>query len=197
MIITIDGYSWLGKSYIGERLAMEMGIDYFPTGILVRFVASELSIDKRKKIAYEDAIKKAIKVLENTDIKSIKYQQLYTQKIECHLKMIAKFPFVTSELNKILKKYIANKDIVLDGHFTFVLFPEAYRKFYFLSTIEKRAALVSKVKKIDIGKAIEYIQYRDSFEENIVIPENVHTIDPFSYSTDELIRTMMEEIMNE
>lgn len=39
MIITIDGYSCQGKSYVGRALAEEMGLEFLATGRLVRYVA--------------------------------------------------------------------------------------------------------------------------------------------------------------
>ena len=44
MIITIDGYSCQGKSYVGRALAEEMGLEFLATGRLVRYVAFLLSL---------------------------------------------------------------------------------------------------------------------------------------------------------
>lgn len=196
MIITIDGYSWLGKTYTSKLLAKKMNINFLPTGILVRFVASQYA--KNYRITSDDsaAIERAMYVFSETSIDEIKhYDELYEAKTEQGLKAIAKHAFITPIFQKRLQEYVIEKNIIMDGHITFSMFPNANRRYYFISSVSKRAELVARIKDISMEEATKYIKFRDSFEEKLPIPPSVHMIDPFSYQNhDELLTYLLEDI---
>ena len=197
MVITIDGISWLGKSYIGKKLAEALEIDFFSTGLLVRLVAYKFVLCKSNYNDEYSAVKYAVETVNNNEIENILNYDLYNTSVENALKIIAKYNFVAPSLNSILRIYVRNKTIILDGRFTFSLFPDANKKYYFRSTIENRVELYRKVKNVSIEEAIQYINFRDSFEENIVLPKDVIVIDPFNFSTEEIIEFLREDILNE
>lgn len=195
MIITIDGYSWLGKSYIGERLSHKLEIGFFSTGMLVRFVACKF-VELENGISTEKAaVEKALRCVEESQFKDLTgCKFLYDDKTEQALKIVEKYSFVDRRLENILKHYVQGKSFILDGRFTFNIFPLAYRKYYFRSTVERRAELVSKIKNISFEDAVSYIHYRDSFEKEVYVPENVCVLDPFEKPTDKLIEYLLKDI---
>lgn len=194
MIITIDGYSWLGKSYYGKKIANELNFEFLSTGILVRMVAMELietlRIYSEEKKAVEEAL---LRVSEIKDI-NVCNDFLYSERVEMKLKTLSKYSFVNDGLKSVLVKYVNNRDIVLDGRYTFEIFPNAYRRYYFESSCENRAMLVSTIKKISITEAKKYILFRDSFEQKLEIPDNICIIDPFLFKEDILIKHIIGDI---
>ena len=71
MIITIDGYSWLGKSYIGERLSHKLQIDFFSTGKLVRFVAYKFMELEDGILTEKAVVEKALRCVEEYEFQDL------------------------------------------------------------------------------------------------------------------------------
>lgn len=199
MIITIDGFSCLGKSYIGEKVAKHLGIDFFSTGKLVRFVAGTF-VSLQSEISQEEvAVKKAVEIAEKTELEEIQNcPWLQERNTELALQTVEKYLFVDERLQKVLKRYVEKRNILLDGRFTFLIFPDAYRKYYFQSSVEMRVELVSRVKHMSREEALIYISYRDSFEKAVKVPESVRVIDPFSapfgISSDNFLQFLLDDI---
>lgn len=199
MIITIDGYSCLGKSYIGGKVAKHLGIEFFSTGRLVRFVAGTF-VRLQSEISQEElAIKKAVEIAEKTEIEEIQVcPWLRERNTELALQTVEKYSFVDERLQKVLKRCVEKRNILLDGRFTFLIFPDAYRKYYFQSSPEMRAKLISRVKHMSREEALRYISYRDSFEKDVKVPETVKVLDPFSapfgISSDDFLQFLLDDI---
>lgn len=195
MLITIDGYSCQGKSYLGEQIAKRMGLSFFSTGLLVRFIAYHYGLLKNRNVEPMLAIQNALDILEKTDIDDIiTLASLRELETETYLQDISNFPFIMSILQRKLKSYAYGKDILLDGRYTFNIFPEANRKYYFRSTVENRISLVVRTKGLSYEEAHTYVLYRDSFEEIVVVPNSVMIIDPFSFSRDSLLDYLLKDI---
>lgn len=199
MIITIDGYSCLGKSYIGGKVAKHLGIEFFSTGKLVRFVAGTF-VRLQSEISQEElAVKKAVEIAEKTEIEEIQAcPWLRERNTELALQTVEKYSFVDERLQKVLKRCVEKRNILLDGRFTFLIFPDAYRKYYFQSSPEMRAKLVSRVKHMSWEEALRYISYRDSFEKDVKVPGTVKVLDPFSapfgISSDDFLQFLLDDI---
>lgn len=196
MIITLDGFCCQGKSYLGKKLAGELGLEFFSTGMLVRFVAYNFTKLRDEISDKKMILEKAIKITEATEIDEIKMcEYLHTKDTEKALKIVSEYPFVDERLVKVLITYAKNRDIILDGRFTFNIFPDAHRNYYFKTTIEKRAKLASKSRKISLDEAIEYINFRDSFEKDLDIRESVRVIELSTFTNEyEIINYMKEDI---
>lgn len=195
MLITIDGYSCQGKSYFGEQIAQKMGLSFFSTGLLVRFIAYHYGRSEKRDTEPMLAIQNALGVLEKTDIDDIILMENLRQlKTERYLKEISQFSFIMPALQRKLKSYVYGKNILLDGRYTFYIFPEADRKYYFRSTIENRISLVVRAKGLSYKEARAYVLYRDSFEEEVVVPNSVTIIDPFAFSKDSLVDYLLKDI---
>ena len=195
MLITIDGYSCQGKSYFGNQIAERLGLDFFPTGVLVRFVAHQYGFSNMREMDPVLAIQHALDMLEHTDIHDIiGCSVLRNPQTEKYLKDIADYPFIMPTLQRKLKSFVKGKNVLLDGRYTFDIFPEAHRKYYFRSSVENRMKLVMQAKNMGYEEAKNYIEYRDSFEDSVVIPDSVTIIDPFSFHNNKLLDFLLEDI---
>lgn len=199
MIITIDGYSCQGKTHIGKRLAEMLGIEFLSTGNIVRFTAFWYNRFISNNSDEHSAWMQAIEVMHKTSIKEIVacpyLNELNTEK---SLEYAASDPSVFENVVKKIIEYAQGKDIVLDGRFTFELFPEAYRNYYFHSSIKRRAFIYAKSKGVSFDEASNYIKFRDSFEKTYVIPSSVKLIylDDFS-NADVVLQFLKNDLQTE
>ena len=195
MLITIDGYSCQGKSHFGKQIAERLGLVFFPTGVLVRFVAYHYGLSDIREVDPVFAIQNALDILEKTDVSDIiSCVALRDPETEKYLKDIADHPFIMPRLQKKLRAFTEGKNVLLDGRYSFDIFPDAHRKYYFQTSTQNRINLVAQVKNVSFEEAQKYIQYRDSFEESVVVPDSVTIIDPFSFSEDELLDFLLDDI---
>ena len=184
MIITIDGYSSQGKSYIGKALARECGLEFLATGNIVRYVAFQYNRLYDGTIEPTEVLRQAVKIMQATDMDKItSCSDLKTDETERTLKIIAQHQFVYDEVVKVIIQYAENRNIILDGRFTFDFFPHAHRNYYFISSKERRAYLAVKARKISYEEAREYLDFRDSFEPQCTIAPYVRVIRPESFSS--------------
>ena len=199
MIITIDGYSCQGKSYVGRALAEEMGLEFLATGRLVRYVAFLFNQLQDGISDTEVLLKKAVEIMKSTavcDIVNCEY--LETEETERTLKITSEYPFVFEQVVRVIRAYAADRDIVLDGRFTFNIFPHAHRSYYFRSSVQRRASLEVSSKNMSYDEALRYIAFRDSFEKQYDLPERVRIIDLApDIRAGDLIQYLKNDIRNE
>ena len=196
MLITIDGYSCQGKSFFGQKIANIMGLSFFSTGRLVRFVAYCYGLSKYRDTEPVRAIQDALNILEKTEVDDIiSMPSLCESETELYLKDISDCPFIMPTLQQKLESYVRGKDILLDGRYTFNIFPEADRKYYFRTAVENRISLVMRAKGLPYEDACAYVHYRDSFEVPVSIPNSVMIIDPFLFKKDSLVDYLMKDIL--
>lgn len=197
MVITIDGYSCQGKTYIGKILAEMMGLEFLSTGNIVRFTA--FLYDKFNKYHSDEHTTwmHAVEVMHKTSIKEmLACPYLNEPATERSLEYAAADPNVFDNVVQKIIEYANEKNIVLDGRFTFELFPEAYRNYYFYSSIKRRSLIYAKSKEISFTEAVDYIKFRDSFEKSYIIPDRVRQIylDDFS-STDAILQFLKNDLL--
>lgn len=198
MIITIDGYSNQGKSYIGRILAKECGLEFLSTGNLVRYVAVQYNRIQDGTKDPVSVLRQAVKMMKAANMEEIvSCEELKTTETEKTLPLIAQHPFVYDEGVRVIIRYAENRNILLDGRFTFQFIPNAHRYYYFKSSIEGRARLAAKAKKISYEEALEVIAFRDSFEPQCTVPSYVQVIMPERFtSTEALIAFLKDDINN-
>ena len=198
MIITIDGFSCQGKSYFGKKVAEKLGIEHLSTGLIFRFVVCEYGKMLNENIDFNSYIilQKALDKLDQTDLHTLIFQKELKQPFtEKYLHEVSPYhSIILPRLQKRLLEYVKDKNFVLDGRFTFQIFPEAKRKYYFQSSVEERASLLSTIKNITFNEAVDYIRYRDSIEEIFHIPNDVRLINPFSFTEKTLMDYLMRDI---
>lgn len=198
MIITIDGYSNQGKSYIGRTLAKECGLEFLSTGNLVRYVAVQYNRIQDGTKDPVSVLQQAVNAMKAATMEEIvNCDNLKTTETEKTLQLIAQHPFVYDEGVQVVIRYAENRNILLDGRFTFQFIPNAHRYYYFRSSIEWRTRLAAKAKKISYEEALEVIAFRDSFEPQCTVPSYVQVIMPELFeSTEALLAFMKDDIYN-
>lgn len=199
MIITIDGYSSQGKSFIGKALATELGIEFLSTGNIVRYVAIQYNKLYKGTEDPKVVLQQAVKIMQDSTMDTIvNCEFLKTPETEKTLEIIAKHPFVYDAIEKIIIRYSVNRNIILDGRYTFEFIPNAHRCYYFTSSNERRAYLTTRVKKMSHYEALEYLAFRDSFEPQHKIPSYVKKIEPEKFAcTEDLIQFLKNDIYSE
>lgn len=196
MIITIDGISCQGKSYIGKRLANELEMEFLSTGKIVRYVAYIYSTFQDVDKDSNSLLENAVEIMKHTEMKTIvNCPFLNSEKTEIAMKIAAGYPYVFDEVVKVIINYAINRDIILDGRFTYLLFPKAHRSYYFISSLERRIALISSARKMSRDEAISYISFRDSFEKTYSIPTGVKIVQLDNFiSSDDLIKYLKNDV---
>lgn len=200
MIITIDGFCCQGKSYFGKKISEKLGVDHLSTGLIFRLVVWEYSrlLRENYDVSADTILEKALYRLDKTELSAlISMKELKEPDTEKYLKEVSSYHSnILPRLQKRLFEYVQDKSMVLDGRFTFQIFPEAKKKYYFKSSIEDRANLLSVKKSIPFEEAITYIRYRDSIEETLQIPDDVKIINPFLFTEETLMDYLMQDIEN-
>ena len=199
MIITIDGFSCLGKSYIGDNISKRLGIEFLSTGKLVRYVAGTFASLQQEISQEETAVTRAVEITEKTEMEEIRNcPWLKKSDTELYLPVVEKYSFVDERLQVVLRKYVEGRDILLDGRYTFLIFPDAYRKYYLQSSVEMRAKLITQKNGMSWEEALSYLSFRDSFEKVVTVPESVRILDPFSapfgISKDIFLKFLLDDI---
>ncbi len=196
MIITLDGFSSQGKSSVGKALAEALGLSFFSIGSLFRFLAEEYRRHPDVQKDPEEAARAAVKVLESVSVEEILSTPAREERAaEETLSLVTAFDFVYRAAAKKAKDYLTGKDYVVDGRFGFLLFPHAERRYYFVSSIERRCRLSAKSRHFTPEEARAYIAHRDSFEIIYEIPTSVKTVllDRFS-SVEEIVAFLLDDL---
>lgn len=198
MIITIDGYSSQGKTYIGSKLAKELQMEFLATGSIVRYTAYLYTIYNNH--SDEHSIwQKAIREMQTTSMQDLlACPYLKDAKTEEALLSAASDPDVFAQVVEKIILYAKGRNIFLDGRFTFDIFPDAYRSYYFCSTKQRRAALYAREHGITMEEAFRYITFRDSFEKNYTIPNHVKVIRLDNFlNADAVLSYLLKDILGE
>jgi len=191
MIITIDGISGQGKSTIGKMLSEKIGFEFFSTGILVRYAASELMKNSNKKISREEIVSQ----IDIEQVKKIVPSLLNTMEIIPYFKIVTDSKYCVEKLYHLINDYCIGRNIILDGRDTFVYLPQAELKYFFESKIEDRVFLRMKVTGFAEKDCYEYFKKRDSVEREIHVPyDKLIIIRPFESTIEELINKMYEDV---
>lgn len=196
MIITIDGYSSQGKSYIGKTLAKECGLEFLSTGNIVRYVAVQYNRLYDGTTEPASVLRQAVKIMQAANMdKIVSCEDLKTAGTELTLKIVAQHPFVYDEVVKVIIRYAENRNIILDGRFTFKFLPNAHRNYYFISSDDRRVYLAAKARKISHEDAREYLAFRDSFEPQCIVAPYVRVIEPETFvSAAALLQYLKDDI---
>lgn len=180
------------KSHVAEQLADKLGIQVFSSGWVVRYITKLYLEYQRSGYNSDTAVAKALAVVNTVDINTIYSEELKTLEIERTMKKVVSYADVLPESRYIMQKYAFNRNMVIDGRKSFELFPEAVYKFYFEASKEERASLYAKVMGVSFLDALSYIRYRDSYEINVDIQEDLIILNPFQYDEQELLDFMLE-----
>ena len=198
MLITIDGKNGQGKSTSGSLLAKRLGIEFFSTGLLIRFLAHNYKRLSAEGLTEDDIFKYLytfISVDTITFLKGRDNSDLYDIQLAEYFGTITSNKKMLSIVDNALREYSNDKDVVYDGRNLFEIFPEADFKFFFQSTDERRREILQYSNNISQERALNKLKIRDSQERQFDIPySKLIVIDPFSHPLEEVIDIMYEKI---
>ena len=200
MLITIDGKNGQGKSTSGALLAERLGIDFFSTGLLIRYLAYNYRKLSNDGFSKNDIFKRLYKMISIETIAFLKDRDnvdLYNLQLAEYFGVITSDKKMLSIVDDALREYSKNTDVVYDGRNLFEIFPEADYKFYFQSSDTRRREVLQTANNISQEKALNKLKLRDSQERQFDIPySELIVIDPFSYPLEKVIEIMYEIIIS-
>ena len=198
-IITLDGPSGVGKTTIGKRLASELGLDFFSSGMLYRAIAAHFNTKgvtsiKEIQITSKDPVNCFI------DGETYTEDQLYSSEINDKSSEIAQLLEVRNIVSNVLKFLFTSSTngLVVEGRdMGSVVFQDADLKIY----LDASEATRSKRRLAQSGskESIEDIRSRDSRDTNrkispLVIPKEALVINNENMSIDEIISIIKENL---
>ena len=198
-IITLDGPSGVGKTTIGKRLASELGLDFFSSGMLYRAIAAHFNT---KGVTSINEIQITSKDPVNCFIDGETYSedQLYSSEINDKSSEIAQLLEVRNIVSNVLKFLFTSSTngLVVEGRdMGSVVFQDADLKIY----LDASEATRSKRRLAQSGskESIEDIRSRDSRDTNrkispLVIPKEALVINNENMSIDEIISIIKENL---
>ena len=198
-LITLDGPSGVGKTTICKRLASELGLDFFSSGMLYRAIAAHFNT---KGVTSINEIQITSKDPVNCFIDGETYteDQLYSSEINDKSSEIAQLLEVRNIVSNVLKFLFTSSTngLVVEGRdMGSVVFQDADLKIYLdasESTRSKRRLAQSGSKE-----SMEDIRNRDSRDTNrkispLVIPNEALVINNENMSIDEIISIIKENL---
>ena len=198
-IITLDGPSGVGKTTIGKRLASELGLDFFSSGMLYRAIAAHFNAKgvtsiNEIQITSKDPVRCFI------DGETYTEDQLYSSEINDKSSEIAQLLEVRNIVSNVLRFLFSSSSIglVVEGRdMGSVVFQDADLKIY----LDASEATRSKRRLAQSGsrESIEDIRSRDSRDTNrkispLVIPNEALVINNENMSIDEIITIIKENL---
>ena len=198
-VITIDGPSGVGKTTIGQEIALMLNYTFFSSGKLYRYISKYSYDENNNKF---DKFKLTIDISGNCKINNRTYNddELYNKNINIHSSEIAK----NSTVRQIVKTSLLtfNKNIqnglVIEGRdMGSVVFPNAEYKIYLDADENIRGE--RRENQSDSEETIEEIKQRDHKdmhreESPLVIPKNAVVIDNTNKTKEETIEEIIKKL---
>ena len=199
MIITLDGPSGVGKTTIGKRLASELDLDFFSSGMLYRAIAAHfnsigVTTINEIQITSRDPVNCLI------DGETYIEDQLYSSEINDKSSEIAQLLEVRNIVSNVLHflSTSSSNGLVVEGRdMGSVVFRDADLKIYLDASENTR----SKRRLIQSGsnESIEDIRNRDARDTNrkispLVIPNEALVINNENMTIDEIIMLIKENL---
>lgn len=198
-IITLDGPSGVGKTTIGKRLASELGLDFFSSGMLYRAIAAHFST---KGVTSINEIQITSKDPVNCFIDGETYteDQLYSSEINDKSSEIAQLLEVRNIVSNVLKFLFTSSTngLVVEGRdMGSVVFKDADLKIYLDASETTRSK--RRLAQSGSKESMEDIRNRDSRDTNrkispLVIPNEALVINNENMSIDEVISIIKENL---
>ncbi|WP_161499026.1 (d)CMP kinase [Cryobacterium aureum] len=198
MLITIDGTNGQGKSTAGQMLADRLGISFFSTGLVIRFLAQAYQQLADRGVSHEEIMPSLYARVSSDTILHLQNRDnadLYDDGLVKYFASITGDGEMLNHVNTALDDYRRGRALVMDGRNLFEIFPDAEFKFYFESTSERRAEILQLSKSITRSEALARQRLRDDQERTFTVPRGeLIVLDPLSRTLDDLIDTMHQRV---
>lgn len=165
MIITVDGFSGVGKGTLAKRLADYYGYAYMDTGLLFRRVAYVLLHQKGSPEREADILRAADHIQETEGLGP---KNLRVEEVSQMASKISTYPALRQRLVQIKRAFAAqHSHTVFDGRdMGTEVFPQAEKKIFLFASPEVRAQrryddLKSQGIDSNFGDVLKNIQERD------------------------------------
>ncbi len=165
-VIALDGTAGSGKGTIGKLLAKSLNYDYLDTGKMFRAVALTFL---NNGVASEE-ISQKIYMVDAIDFSRISSSDLYSSEVGEFTSQIALNQDIRQKLCELQRDFVAKSSkekVVVDGRdIGTVVFPNAFKKFYFDAELRERALrkfkeLQNKGKNTTLSEVSDFLSLRD------------------------------------
>ena len=132
LLITCDSGAGAGKTTASRYLSKKFGLNLLTSGLLYRYVAYKLIIEK-KNVNDNSFLKKITKKI-NANL--LKNSKLYSPQVTEFTAKIAKIKKIRKLLNKYQKNFASKRLVIIEGRDIGILFPKADIKFFFKCSLK-------------------------------------------------------------
>jgi cytidylate kinase len=198
-LITLDGPSGVGKTTIGKRLASELNLDFFSSGLLYRVIA--LHIEKTNTFnLHEFQIVSSDPVVCKIDGNVYEEKNLYTPQINTKSSEIAQLSEIRMIVSNVLQSIYDNSNagLVVEGRdMGSVVFKNAKLKIYLDASEVTRSE--RRIAQSGNKESVKDLRARDSRDINrkispLIIPDDAIVINNENKSIDEVIEIIKENL---
>lgn len=204
MVITIDGLSENGKTTSAKMLADKLGINYFNSGSIFRYISyliltEDINLNELDELLANTRIdflgeRVLINDIDMTD-------ELYSEEIDILSSKNANNNLLREAVRDKIRSYASEHDVVLEGRDLGArVCPDADFKFVVFASFEKRVERYMKDLDIDKKEAIKALVERDRYDMegiNFKLPEHYYEIDSTNITIDEQVDIMYKYIKGE
>tara|TARA_Y100000816_G_scaffold49428_1_gene31348 strand:- start:239 stop:856 length:618 start_codon:yes stop_codon:yes gene_type:complete len=198
-LITLDGPSGVGKTTIGKRLASELNLEFFSSGLLYRVIA--LHIEKTNTFNLNEfEIVSNEPVVCKVDGNVYEEESLYTPQINIKSSEIAQLSEIRMIVSNVLQFIYDNSNagLVVEGRdMGSVVFKNAELKIYLDASEVTRSK--RRIAQSGNKESVEALRARDSRDINrkispLIIPADAIVINNENKSIDEVINIIIENL---
>lgn len=198
-LITLDGPSGVGKTTIGKRLASELNLDFFSSGLLYRVIAlhnektNSFNLNELEIVSNDPAVFKV-------DGNVYEEKNLYTPQINTKSSEIAQLSEIRVVVSNVLQFLFNNSTagFVVEGRdMGSVVFKNADLKIYLDASEVTRSE--RRIAQSGNKETVEDLRARDSRDINrnnspLIIPDDAIVINNENKSIDEVIKIIKENL---